>query len=643
MLSARCTLGLVLLLVLTGSVATPLYAQISARATPYSVRANLVDDVPSYTLYQEPAQKPAPQLRRVEEDGFFITAPAQPGLEIPVDLGFDDAGRWTPLPDGGRLWRMRLASEGTTSLHLVYDDFWMPEGAQLFLYNDDRSVVLGAFTQRNNKPYGRFSTDFVPGEATTLEYYEPAGAEPGRLHIAMAIQGWEEPASASKGAETSAALSCSIDVACTEEEHGWTGWDDAIRSVVQISNGCTGVLVNNEEENEIPYVLTVNHCGWPSVGETVDWVFKFGYESSTCTNPESNPSFNSISGATVRAASSSGDFTLLELSAPIPAEYDVYFAGWSIEDNPSLGAAVIGHPVGDIKKITMDDDQLGQFGSGHWQSIFDHGTIEGGSSGSPLFNADHELIGFVKTALFYDPNACIGPGGDDNAANVLMPKLSALWGLGLQQYLDPKGTGTMAVPFLQGTGSLLPVELVSFDATLDGQSLDLRWKTASETNNAGFEIQRTTDADQGPWQVLGWVEGHGTTLEPQRYTYRVDGLQAGMHRFRLKQIDFDGAFEYSPEVEVAVGIPTSYHLSSAYPNPFNPETQFSVSVARAQQVQVAVYDVVGRRVAVLHDGLLEAQTTQALRFEAGSLPSGMYLVQVLGEYFVTSQTITLVK
>ena len=94
---------------------------------------------------------------------------------------------------------------------------------------------------------------------------------------------------------------------------------------------------------------------------------------------------------------------------------------------------------------------------------------------------------------------------------------------------------------------------------------------------------------------------------------------------------------------MAGGIPTAYHLSSAYPNPFNPQTQFSLSVARAQQVQVSVFDVVGRRVAVLHDGIIEAQTTQAFRFEAGSLPSGLYLVRVLGERFLTSHTITLVK
>ncbi len=198
-------------------------------------------------------------------------------------------------------------------------------------------------------------------------------------------------------------------------------------------------------------------------------------------------------------------------------------------------------------------------------------------------------------------------------------------------------------PPLQNTGQNLPVELVSFDALLDGEAVELTWETASETNNAGFEIQRISTNGEADWEALGWVEGHGTTLETQAYTYRVDFLAAGTHRFRLKQVDFDGTFEYSPEVEIAVGIPTAYHLSAAYPNPFNPETQFSLSVAQAQQVQVAVYDVMGRHVAMLYDGFIEAQTTRSMTFEAGSLPSGLYLIRVAGNRFVTSQIVTLVK
>ena len=267
MSSARSSVQQVLWgVVLISIVATPLQAQVSVKATPYSFRANLVEETPSYVLSSAPLKTSVSPVIEQDEASFFIVPPASPGIEHKVDLGFDNAGHWTPLPDGGRLWRIRITSAGAPSLHLIYDEFWMPPGAQLFLYNDDRSVVLGAFTQRNNKSYGSFSTDFVPGEATVLEYYEPAGVEPGRLHIATATNGWELLSSASKGADamgyTATSLSCSINTACSEGN----GWDDAIKSVVKISNGCTGVLVNNELEDEMPYVLTANHCGYLTVG-----------------------------------------------------------------------------------------------------------------------------------------------------------------------------------------------------------------------------------------------------------------------------------------------------------------------------------------------------------------------------------------
>ena len=826
MLSVRSTLGLALLLALTGAVAPPLQAQISVKATPYSFRANLVEDVPSYALSPERLQQPVLPVYQKDEAGFFIIPPAPPGIEHDVDLGFDNAGRWTALPDGGRLWRLRIASEGAASLHLIYDDFWMPPGARLFLYNDDRSVVLGAFTQQNNKAHGGFATDFVPGQATTLEYYEPAGVvEPGRLHVSTLMHGTQGAPGAAKGQGTMdytpTSLSCSINVACSEGN----GWENEINATVKISNGCTGVLVNNTREDETPYVLTAYHCGQPSVGQTLNWVFQFNYQSDTCADPAETPTYDSVSGAVVRAAQGGdADFVLLELLEPIPASYGVHYAGWSIEGITPSSGTVIGHPAQDIKKITIDDDALTTSGT-QWQAWFDHGTIESGSSGSPLFNENHQVVGLVRSMIFGSFFVCNGPGGDDNNAIIRFPKLSLNWNLGnagerISDFLDPDGTGSSSMPPLPGSGGgipadiwinevnadasasqddefievvgppgtslgnytleiyscsggsatlqstqtvnnitlqndyedfgvcviggpgidsgirdqvfsgsgtnmlpdgyglivlkdasgtelfdyqydtesggspdhcppsrttrspgdpsgdgtmgfivtnplasdpgfdgltatpgvqnfdggqQLPVELVSFDAMLDGHTVLLRWKTASETNNAGFEIQGISRSDQTEWEVLGFIEGAGTTVDPQRYSYRVDQLLAGQHRFRLKQVDFDGTFEYSPEVEVAVGLPTAFHLSKAYPNPFNPETQFSVSVAQAQQVETAVYDVVGRRVATLFDGFMDAQTTRSMVFEAGGLPSGLYLIRIVGERFVTTQVVTLVK
>ena len=187
----------------------------------------------------------------------------------------------------------------------------------------------------------------------------------------------------------------------------------------------------------------------------------------------------------------------------------------------------------------------------------------------------------------------------------------------------------------------VPVELVSFDAVVDDSDVVLNWFTSSETNNAGFEVQHR--AGGGAFEALGFVEGHGTTTIEQSYSFRAEGLDVGVHTFRLKQIDFDGAFEYHPEVEVTIGVVATHVLSEVYPNPFNPQAQFTLAVASSQNVIIAVYDVMGRQVAMLHEGQLDANETYGFTVDGTSLASGAYYVRVIGETFADTQRITLLK
>lgn len=201
---------------------------------------------------------------------------------------------------------------------------------------------------------------------------------------------------------------------------------------------------------------------------------------------------------------------------------------------------------------------------------------------------------------------------------------------------------------LGSTATPLPVELVSFEATRDGTAVVLTWETASETNNAGFEVQHAAGVETRrgaslPWEILAFIEGAGTTLESQSYTYRVEDLLAGRHLFRLKQIDFDGSFEYSPEVEVTVEVSRVYQLSPAYPNPFNPSTQLTLAVAREQHVRVEIFDVQGRRVARLYEGPLAAHTTFRFVFDAEGQPSGIYVIRIAGETFIDTRAVVLLK
>lgn len=186
----------------------------------------------------------------------------------------------------------------------------------------------------------------------------------------------------------------------------------------------------------------------------------------------------------------------------------------------------------------------------------------------------------------------------------------------------------------------LPVELVSFTARADGGAALLRWETISETNNAGFEVEHQL---AGAWRPLGFVEGRGTTTEAQHYTYRADGLTPGTHTFRLRQVDYDGTFDYSPEVEVMIGVPGTHVLSDIYPNPFNPQASFTLSVATAQHVRLAVYDALGRQVTLVYDGQLDAGQTQRFTLDGDGLPSGMYVLRAQGETFQASRSLVLMK
>lgn len=188
----------------------------------------------------------------------------------------------------------------------------------------------------------------------------------------------------------------------------------------------------------------------------------------------------------------------------------------------------------------------------------------------------------------------------------------------------------------------LPVELVSFDALADGSDIHLTWETASELNNAGFYVE-VSPAGLPHFEQLGFVEGYGTTEQAQNYKYTVQDLAPGPHLFRLKQVDYDGTFEYSPEVEVSIELANQFVIESAYPNPFNPQAQFRFAVKQTQQVEVGLYDVLGHQVQTLYAGRPAAQQMETVQINGRDLPSGLYIIRVVGEQFVQAQTITLVK
>ena len=188
---------------------------------------------------------------------------------------------------------------------------------------------------------------------------------------------------------------------------------------------------------------------------------------------------------------------------------------------------------------------------------------------------------------------------------------------------------------------VLPVELSpDLRAVASEQSIVLSWRTLSETNNAGFEIQHRVEEH---FETVGFVEGMGTRVEPQDYQFTVEPLPPGRHVFRLKQIDFDGAFQYSPEFSAVISVEGAFQLGAIYPNPFNPQARFSLTLTREQHVSIEVYDVLGRSVQVLHEGILRSLEPYDFTIDSHGWAGGKYILRAEGEYFTASRTFTVLK
>jgi len=310
----------------------------------------------------------------------------------------------------------------------------------------------------------------------------------------------------------------------------------------------------------------------------------------------------------------------------------------NIIENGSVTLLLVENFTGAVgNDIDTNDD--GVIDVTFWTRIVDTiATSDGG--------ATDQVYGTTDLAPGFDGNS-FQPGGASRTPNGTDTDTVGDWsrndfdGAGLPGFTGTVDPGEVAnTPGELNPDSALPVELVSFQATLNGNAVVLSWKTASETNNAGFEVQRQVS---GEYQPLGFVEGFGTTTETQSYQFRVEKLAPGTYAFRLKQIDFAGSVHFSPELEVTVGLGEAYQLSDAYPNPVRSTGRFSLGVQREQRVSVALYNLLGQRVAELFQGMLQANETKTITFQGLSLPGGLYFYRAEGEYFQATRQVVLLE
>lgn len=206
---------------------------------------------------------------------------------------------------------------------------------------------------------------------------------------------------------------------------------------------------------------------------------------------------------------------------------------------------------------------------------------------------------------------------------------------------------------------VLPVELTSFSAAVNGGSVVLSWQTGTEVDNYGFEVERASttlsmtknvipSGDEG-WETIGFVEGYGNSNSPKKYSFIDETPKSGTVQYRLKQIDTDGSFEYSDivEVELESNLPTEYSLEQNYPNPFNPSTTIKFDLPKQQKVSLKIYNILGSEVVTLVNEEKEAGR-YALQWNGrnsfgGRIASGLYIYRIKTPEFTSTKKMLMLK
>ncbi len=410
------------------------------------------------------------------------------GYTFDVNFNLSNSGIWINLPNGDRIWQLTISSPGALSINLTFSKYNLPEGADLFIVGQHNKI--GSLTRMNNQADEKLGTGLIRGDQVSLEYYEPASVRgQGKLEIGKATHGYKDPFSILNWGDSDV---CEMNVNCPKG----APWTNEKRSAVRIiDNGdlCSGAMINNLMQDGKPYMLTANHC---FNNNSSTWVYSFNWESPTCTTPSvAIPENQTLSGGILRARNGASDFCLMELSSKPPAAFNIFYSGWSALNIPSQSTTIIHHPSGDIKKITFDTDPATHSGYGlsapndssHWKTAnYEFATTtEGGSSGSPMYDQNHRIVGQLHG----------GPASCTNISADFYGKVSKSWNGGgtaatrLKDWLDPLNTGVLAQDGLDPACNRIAVTL-PWKRNIDTvtKPLPYLWKVKNPNADSTFRL-----------------------------------------------------------------------------------------------------------------------------------------------------------
>jgi hypothetical protein len=440
------------------------------------------------------------------------------GQEIVVDYNLTNSGSWTTLENGDRIWRIRFQSKGAKTMNFIFSDFYMPEGATLYLYNNSRTDLLGAYDSKQNNEQRVLGTWLVSGADIYLEYYEPKSQiNKGKLELFKVVHGYRTSDENLKGVDDglNAAGKCNYDVDCV------MGSIDTLKDINKKSVGlmitnnnsfCTGALINNTSNNGTPYFLTANHC----YSNPATWSFRFKWISPNPVCAQNLPSTNTttyltISGATLKARRAASDFCLVQINNPIPSTWELTWAGWDRSTTAPPSVFGIHHPTGAIMKVCLDNGAPTSFNDdGNYWRVDDwtQGVTEGGSSGSPLFNNQGRIIG----QLWRGSAACTGI--TDNGGSDDYGRLDVSWNTGttaatrLKDWLDPSNTNAMTTdvyPTAQVFAINAKVDINGINTPLCGNQINPIIKITNSGTNTLTSATLKYNLNSNPQTTFNWT------------------------------------------------------------------------------------------------------------------------------------------
>lgn len=624
----------ILLLIIIISSFNSSFSQTKEILTPFSNKLKTLQtstiptiNLPSFNLEQVLEDE---YQNRLNKSGMYMF-----GYEHQTNINFFTNSSSIDLPNDAKLYLLKVKSENAISINVIFNDFFIPEGARLHVYDKDKSTIVGAYTSDNNNANDILGTELIIGEEMTIEYYAPKGTKAkSKLNIGTVIHGFEDINNWYGHAKINESGGCNLDVVCPDG----IPWNNEIRSVARILNGgglCTGSLVNNTAKDGKPYFLTANHCNPQSMASAV---FRFNYESPTCgsqtsANSQNAVTNNTINGSSFKARNAGSDFGLIELNSIPPADYNIYYSGWNNSGDIPQKTVGIHHPSGDLKKLAFDDDAPGSstYGTsvtnGEWRIYrWDRNTTtEGGSSGSGLWDENRLIVGQLHG----------GAANCGNSINDYYGKLSVSWNgtsatNRLKDWLDPSNSG---VTTLSGYDPNVLQQDVNLVSIISPDSINCGNSVAPKVliRNDGQETLTSLDFNYGnngnlgayyTWQ--GNLETGDTTII---FLPNIGGLFEGTNTTNINITNPNNGTDGDlTDNQLSVSFNNNKDCY-AYPNPFNEQLiiNFEVEKTNNKPVGITITDVQGK---LIWSTNYDPQVASKLAINTSQIATGSYLLKI---------------